>query len=322
MSIFCPFCLVEHELEGDKRNECKKGDKINTLPQTYIKAVQRGAAVYPIAVIGYTGCGKTTYLSSFIYALYHKLPREWFSILVLNQQTIDKIEKDYIPFLRRGNFPPQTARFFEEPLILKLTIPEKKLNVIKSKREVILVIYDTKGGNYDSVDTIKDNFPLIKLIPNLVLLADLYSMCTETIEISADMKLHSLANKLTLALDELDAPMKKKNLIVCFTKTDKFWDMKGAKEDFGPLSHSPLEPKSDLKSYGKEEIYKASEAIQVFIKEKYNNFFEVIDEHYGGYCFVASSNIGCCQVNDTGSTFCGEYSPLGVVDPLLWLLNI
>lgn len=314
MNIFCPYCLVEHE-----GNECKKeGGETKKLPQTYIKAIQRGALIYPIAVIGYKGCGKTTYLSSLIYALYHKLPHEWFSILALNQQTIDKIEKNYIPTLRRGNFPPPTARFFEEPLILKLTIPDK--NIIKYKREVILVIYDTMGGNYESVDTIKDNFPLIKLIPNLVVLTDLYSMCNEATEISADLKLHSLANKLTLALDELDAPMKKINLIVCFTKTDKFWDMKGAKEDFGPLSHRPSEPKTDLKSYSKEEIYKDSEDIQAFIKKKYDNFFEVIDEHYGGYCFVASSNVGC-KPDEQTNTF-SNYNPLRVVDPLLWLLTI
>ena len=315
MSIFCPFCLTEHE-----GNECKKaGGETKKIPQTYIKAIQKGALIYPIAVIGYKGCGKTTYLSSLIYALYHKLPHEWFSILALNQQTIDKIEKNYIPTLRRGSFPPPTARFFEEPLILKLIIPEKRLNVIKSKREVILVIYDTMGGNYESVDTIKDNFSLIKLIPNLVVLADIHSMCTEATEISADMKLHGLANKLTLALDELGAPMKKKNLIVCFTKTDKFWDVQSAKEDFGPLSHMPLEPKSNLMNYGKE-IYKTSEDIQSFIKEEYHNFLEVIDEHYGGYCFVASSNVGC-KPNEQTNTF-SNYNPLRVVDPLLWLLTL
>lgn len=316
MSIFCPFCLTEHE-----GTECKKeGSETKKIPKTYMKAIQGGALIYPIAVIGYKGCGKTTYLSSLIYALYQKLPHDWFSILVLNQQTIDKIEKNYIPTLRSGNFPPPTARFFEEPLILKLTIPDKKFNFIKSKREVILVIYDTMGGNYESVDTIKDNFPLIKLIPNLVVLADIHSMCTEAREISADMKLHSLANKLTLALDELDAPTKKKNLIVCFTKTDKFWDMKDAKKDFGPLSQKPLEPKSDLMSYGREEIYKTSEDIRTFINKSYHNFLEVIDEHYGGYCFVASSNVGC-KPDEQSNTF-STYNPLRVVDPLLWLLTI
>lgn len=319
MSIFCPFCLTEHV-----GNECKQGEETKKVPQTYIKAIQKGVPIYPISVIGYTGCGKTTYLSSLIYTLYHKLPNEWISILALNQQTIKKIEEDYIPRLRHGNFPPPTAQFFEEPLILKLASPEKKFNIIPRKREVILVIYDTKGGTYDTVDTIKDNFPLIGLIPNLILLVDLYTLCTETTttKISADMKLHSIINKLTLALDELHSPTKKKNLIICFTKTDRFWDLEGAKEDFGPLARRHSEPKFDLKRYCEEEICKASEDIQKdVVKKKYNNFFEVIDAHYGGYCFVASSNIGC-KPDEKTNTFSDEYNPLRVVDPILWLLTL
>lgn len=317
MSIFCPFCLTEHA-----GSECKKEEgTTNKIPKTYINAALKGVPIYPIAVIGYRGCGKTTYLSSLIYALYHKLPQEWISILALNQQTIKKIETDYIPVLRRGNFPPPTTKFFEEPLILKLTIPEKKINIIRAKREIILIIYDTMGETYDSVDTIKNKFPLISLIPNLVILVDLFSICTEATEISADMKLHSLVNRLTLALDELSAPTKKKNLIVCFTKTDKFWDLEEAEEDFGPLAYKPLEPKSDLKRYCKEELYRTSEDIQRFIKKNYNNFFKALDENYGGYCFIASSNIGC-KPNENINTFSGGYNPLGVVDPILWLLTI
>jgi hypothetical protein len=320
MSIFCPFCLTEHV-----GNKCDRGGETKKIPQAYIKAIQKGVPIYPISVIGYTGCGKTTYLSSLIYALYNKLPKEWISIFALNQETIKKIEEDYIPRLMRGNFPPPTAQFFEEPLILKLTIPEKKFNIIPCKRETILVMYDTKGGTYDTVDAIKDNFPLIGLIPNLILLVDLHCLCTET-TIPVDMKLHSIVNKLTLALGELhstsDSATKKKNLIICFTKTDKFWDLKGAKEDFGPLAHRPSEPQFDLRRYCEEEICKASNNIQKnVVEKKYNNFFEMINEHYGGYCFVASSNIGC-KPDEKTNTFRGEYNPLRVVDPILWFLTV
>jgi GTPase SAR1 family protein len=314
MSIFCPFCLKDHE-----GNECKQGEDIKKIPQTYIKAFQKGAFVYPIAVVGYKGCGKTTYLSSLIYALYHKLPNSWISILALNQQTIDKIERDYIPRLKTGNFPPPTVQFFEEPLLLKITVSAEKFK-IPYKKETILVLYDTQGGTYDTIDTIKDNFPLISLIPNLILLVDLYTLCKTTT--SPDMALHSIVNKLIIALDELHSSAKEKNLIVCFTKTDQFWDLKGAEQDFGPLAHRPPEPNSDLSliKYCKKEIYKTNKDIEEFIKEKYNNFFEAINDNFGGYCFIHSSNIGSKPKEDT-NTFT-NYNPLGVVDPILWILSI
>lgn len=317
MGIFCPFCLSEH---SDSNRKCLQTGK--EIPQSYEKALQRGALIYPIAVIGYKGCGKTTYLSSLIYALYNKLPNDWISLLVLNQSTLDKIEKSYIPTLRKGFFPPPTSKFFEEPLIIKVNYSLTKLGLLKLKREAILIFYDTMGGNYDSVDSIKDNFPLIKNIPNIIVLVDLYSMHFSSDGIPADMKLHSLINKLTLALDELGSSSKEKNLIVNFTKIDRFWDMGKDKEDFELLTQLPSDYDSEMSfiRFYKKVILERNYSLFRFIKRKYNNFFEIIDNEYGGYSFFTSSSVGS-KPSEKDNTF-QVYNPLGVVDPLLWMLCI
>ncbi|MCX7833206.1 MAG: hypothetical protein N2490_03235 [Ignavibacteria bacterium] len=317
MNIFCPFCLNEHP-DVDK----KCSDTGKAIPQTYINAFKRGALIFPVAVIGYKGCGKTTYLSSLVYALYNKLPTKWLSIMILNQSTLDRIEREYIPTLRNGNFPPPTSKFFEEPLILKLSYSMTKFSFFETKREAILILYDTMGGNYDRVDTIKENFPLIKNIPNIIVLIDLYSMELERNKIPVDMKLHSLVNKLYLALDDLDSSAKEKNIIVNFTKIDKFWNMNKNHDDFKPLTEEPMEYTKDMTLYGfyKNVIEKRSEVLSNFVKEKYSNFFEIIDQEYGGYCFITSSSVGT-KPNEETNTF-SHYNPLGVVDPLLWLLCI
>jgi len=317
MNIFCPFCLSEH---SDSNRKCSKTGK--EIPLSYVKALQRGALIYPIAVIGYKGCGKTTYLSSLVYALYNKLPNDWISLLVLNQSTLDKIEKSYIPTLKKGFFPPPTSKFFEEPLIIKVSYSLTRYGLLESKREAILILYDTMGGNYDSVDSIKDNFPLIKNIPNIIVLVDLYSMQFSTDTIPAGMKLHSLINKLTLALDELESSGKDKNLIVNFTKVDRFWNMAKDKEDFEPLTQLPPDYDSEvsLASFYKRVILEKSSSLSQFIKKRYNNFFEIIDHEYGGYCFLTSSSVGS-KPNEEDNTF-QVYNPLGVVDPLLWMLCI
>lgn len=317
MNIYCPYCLSRH---SDTERMCPQTKK--NIPTTYIKALKRGALIYPVSIIGYKGCGKTTYLSSLIYALYNKLPSDWLSIMVLNQSTLDKIEKNYIPTLRNGNFPPPTSKFFEEPLILKLAYFSVKYGFIKYKREAILILYDTMGGNYDSVDSIKENFPLIKNIPNIIVLVDLYSMEFDDGKLPVGMKLHSLINKLTLALDDLGASAKGKNLIVNFTKIDKFWDNEKYKNSFGPLTEIPIDYNSEkgLISFSKDIIFKRSDSLSDFIEKKYNNFFEIIDAEYGGYCFLTSSSVGS-KPDEKTNTFT-HYNPLGVVDPILWLLSI
>lgn len=311
MDIFCPFCLSVH---NESCSETKR-----KIPQTYVKACERGALIYPIAVIGYTGCGKTTYLSSLVYALYNKLPSDWISLLVLNQSTLDKIEKSYIPTLKKGFFPPPTSKFFEEPLIIKVNYSLTKYGFLTSKREAILILYDTMGGNYDSVDSIKDNFPLIKDIPNVIVLIDLYSMHFDTDGIPADMKLHGLINKLTLALDELESSGKEKNLIVNFTKIDRFWDMARDEEDLKALTQLTCDYDSGMSliSFYKSVIVEKSNSLSQFIKKRYGNFFEIICNEYGGYCFITSSSVG--SKPDEKNTF-RVYNPIGVVDPILWLL--
>lgn len=351
MSILCPFCLAEHggdicntcpfcltQYDENRKCKCGKGKGEKSIPHSYINAFQKGVAVYPIVTIGYKGCGKTTYLSSLIYSLYHLLPDEWISIRPLNQETIKKIEEEYVPALQMGEFPSPTDVVFEEPLILEIKIyKEKGLRFFRGKKEVILVVYDTKGGTYFKVDTIKNDFPLIKRIPNLILLIDLFGIEARIVtkevdrpspKITADMQLHGLVNRLSLALDELDASKKQKNLIICFTKADEFWDSKDAEEDFGPLAKRPPRLEGDMEKYCTEKLIQTSEEIEKKVKQKYNNFFEIIVDNYGGYFFVSSSNIGrkpaIKEIKDGNPVFhfVGGYNPMGVADPIMWLLSI
>ncbi len=312
-SIICPFCLTEHS--NEKCNQFNKD-----IPRSYIKSIKEGALVCPVAVIGYKGCGKTTFLSSLIYTLYNRLPQNWVSLFAVNQSTLDKIEETYIPILLDGHFPPPTSKFFEEPLILNLKFNISKYGLFTEKKEVIVTLFDTMGGNYDSVDKILNNFPLIKLVPNIIVLIDLYSMHNSKEKLPIDMKLTSLINKLKLALDELDVSSSDKNLLVIFTKSDIFWYDEVFKNDFGPIAQKPLDysSSSSLSSFINEAEIR-SNLIGKFLKKKYNNFYEIIVDNFGGYFFIAASSVGS-KINPKLNSF-EQFNPLGVVDPLLWLIT-
>ena len=324
MSRLCPFCLLEHD-----GTECNQGKISLKIPRPYINAVDRRVPVYPLVFIGYKGCGKTTFLSSLIYSI-NNLPDSWFSLRPLNQSTISKIEELYIETLKKGRFPRPTEGFIEEPLLLELTYRSYSLwELLRNPtRRAILVIYDTMGGAFDQVDSIASQLPIIKNTSNLVLLVDLSTFDLSKDNQFIDQTLLNLATKMALALEELGSDPRSKNLVVCFTKTDEFWDLNGVGGGFGPLAELPLDTTGHKKNFYRNNIISSSRSIQTYLREHYRRFHDFVTENYEGYLFVRSSNIGCKTsdevVNDaTVKTFSGDsYNPRGVIDPILWLLSL
>ena len=309
MEILCPFCLKEHS-----GSECKReGKDTKRIPQSYIKMVSRGIPVYPIVVIGYKGCGKTTFLCSFIYSLFES---HFFHIEPLDQETINRIRKDYYPTLvdRKTFLPPTSAeRVFEEPLLLELHINQKKRFGFPSK-EIILLMYDVSGETYDEINNVVVKLPFIAQIPNLILLIDLYSMYIKHRD-KVEIELQGLVSTIKRALDELDSSPKKKNAIVCFTKSDECW----GKDGFGPLSKQDtlLE---NFDEYCKSMVDK-SDIIEGFLKKNrlYDDFYKSIVKDFGGWFFIDTSSVGG-RINHEKNTF-DKFSPYRVIDPILWLLN-
>lgn len=319
MSILCPFCLEEHE-----RKECEieyketGTKKTMTIPQEYINSVIKGVPVYPITVVGYTGCGKTAFLSSFIYSLYNQIPPDW-DRLCLDQRTISKIRDEYIKIMtEKGEFPPPTKDFFEEPLLVKVTFP-KKGAIRQVKKNAILVMYDVKGETYNEVDYVIKNFPLISKIPNFLLLVDLFKTYKESGGAALDMLLYSLVNQLYIALIEMKANPKTKNIVICFSKTDKLRKLEG---DFGQLSRKLSVSGYDFEKDSNEGIINTSKEIEKFVKEKWKNSYGIITGYFGGYLFVSSSAVGEPPVVINDKEKIEVYDPMRVIDPLLWLLTI
>lgn len=309
MEILCPFCFKEHS-----GNKCEReGKDTKRIPQSYIKMVSRGVPVYPVVVIGYKGCGKTTFLCSFIYSLFDS---HFFHIEPLDQETINRIRHDYYPTLvdRKTFLPPTSAeRVFEEPLLIELNINQKKRFFAKNK-ELILLMYDVSGETYNEINNVVTKLPFIARIPNLIILIDLYSMYIKHQD-KVEIELQGLVSTIKRALDELDSPPKTKNAIVCFTKSDECW----GKEGFGPLA------KRDALSENFEEYCKnmadKSNAIEEFLKnsKRYDDFYKAIVKDFGGWFFIDTSSVGG-KINHEKNTF-DTFSPYRVSDPILWLLN-
>lgn len=312
MEILCPYCLKEHS-----ENVCKReGKDPKKIPQSYIKKVSKGVPVYPIVVIGYKGCGKTTYLCSLIYSLFKST---FFHVEPLDQETINRVRHDYFPTLfdKKTFLPPTSAeRVFEEPLLLEVHLNQKKgFGFYVKNREVILLIYDVSGETYKGISNVVNKLPFIAQIPNLILLIDLYAMYSEHLD-KLEIELQGIVSTVKRALDELESPLKRKNALVCFTKSDDCW----GKDGFGPLKERDKTLSNDLELYMKNMINRSNK-IESFLAENsiYDDFYKSIDKDFGGMFFIDTSSVGG-KVNHEKNTF-DTIEPYRVIDPILWLLN-
>jgi GTPase SAR1 family protein len=322
--ITCPFCLKEHNLDSleNHRNGgkmCERDEVSGAIPRSYINHYLNGVPVIPLLLAGYRGCGKTHYLSSLIHSCFDLVPPSWFSMRALNQDTIDTIQQDYIPSLINGFFLPPTDAL-KEPLMIELSIAKR--SILQPARKVVLLLFDVPGGFFEDETAIHQTMgSFISGVINIALLVDLPSIERKMQEsYPADLQIFGLVNKLINALENIQVDSKEKNIIVCFTKMDEFWDLPYAEDDFGSIAVKPLSINKDI-SMGSyiSEMYKSSFDMEKVIGQRYKNFYGLIKEYFAGYFFVKSSNIGS-QVNQNENTF-QSFHPMGVIDPAFWLLR-
>jgi hypothetical protein len=219
---------------------CEK--KNRHIPRSFVESLKKKLPLVYFFTIGYSGHGKTCFLSSLFYFLYHFVVQKWqdFSLLGLNQETLDKLHKTYIDVLEDLRLPAKTPIMFPEPLILKAQkvpfLNGKKLFSNKPQ-DLVLVFYDAGGGTFDMDQKITENLPVIKNMPTLVFLIDLPGMLGKepggkTANQAAERKIHGLLNVVHNAIEKL-GQQKKKKLIICFTKADL---MAGDEDRYGPLA--------------------------------------------------------------------------------------
>ncbi len=315
MNILCPYCLEDKEHKDNKCGYWERWGRSDLrIPQSYINLVSKGIPVYPVVVVGYTTCGKTTYLCSLINELFES---KFFHIEALNQDTISTIRNRYLDTLRnqrRFLEPTLEARVLEDPLLIKLEIFQKSWFGLSRSKKLILILYDVSGGTYRDINTIIERFPLISKIPNLIILIDLYGIYTKYPNMF-EAELQALITTVKNALEELGSSLEHKNAIICFTKADEIW----GKENFGPLSEKDKLPIDDLNEYYINMIERAKKIEDYLSKNSsYDDFYRSVMA-FGGYFFISCSSVGG-RVDHKTNTF-DVFNPYRVIDPLLWLIK-
>ena len=128
--FLCPFCMKYHHYS---KIQCP--EKKIRIPSVYLEDSKRGVPIVVMLTIGYSGHGKTCFLSSFFHTLYRgKISEKWpgFSFIGLTMETLNRIHSEYVNILDHGRLPPKTPIMFPTPLILKFQqIPLKVKSFFK-----------------------------------------------------------------------------------------------------------------------------------------------------------------------------------------------
>lgn len=320
-NLRCPYCLREHPLEA---RECETLGV--AIPRSYATELRRGAKTTNMLTIGYSGHGKTCYLASLIYSLYHGEPiKRWdgFSYLGLNDATLDMVQEQYVSKLALGKLPDATREFAPYTLILQLNdIPLATrvgpMTLKYAPRELILNMYDAMGEVFEQQQTISDNIQILAEIENLVLLFDLARVRRDALTSGKgpEQQLHNLLSRVLSAISELDQ-VGRKGIVVCFTKSDEFWN----KPDYGPLAVKPTMPLAGAPMMGEyiRELDRRSKEIGDWVRAEYPSVYNALVRYFSPVRFTCVSALGTAPGDDR--TVAGM-RPSGIVDPLLSLLRI
>lgn len=322
MNKICPFCMNKHELSF-----CNVKNKV--IPRSFVESLKKNLPVIYFFTIGYSGHGKTCYLSSLFYFLYHYIVEKWqnFSLLGLNQETLEKLHRTYIDALEDLRLPAKTPIMFPEPLIVKA----QKIPILKSRglffkknTDMVFVFYDAGGGTFEVDKKIEENLPVIRSMQTLIFLIDLAGMVNkkenrEGALQAADRKIHSLLNIIHNTIDKL-GQRKKKKLILCFTKADL---MTGDEATFGPLAcweddHFPDDfPDPRNMDFYLTELLQFSRLIEQYFSTSYPMVYNTLKNNFKEIYFSTFSALGS---NPEGGTI-KKLEPKRVFDPIFLTMH-
>ena len=323
--LLCPFCMKYHHYSV---LECP--EKRTPIPFVYIEDAKRGVPIVVMLTIGYSGHGKTCFLSSFFHTLYRgNLSEIWpgFSFIGLTMETLNKIHNEYVNILEHGHLPPKTPIMFPTPLILKFQqMPLKVKSFFKKyfkgvsieQDELICIFYDIGGGTFEVDEKIKHNIPVLVEVKTLVFLISLPRIqdAAQT-RISAVQQLHKLLNTIVLAIGKI-GQQKKKDLLVCFTMGDEMWNCRDNR--YGQLSipiQHEIPTAEDIAGFF-SEFHNDSDLLSQHIRESFTPFFNAIENNFRSVRFTTISALGN-QPTETGEIT--HLTPTNIFDPFLALLQ-
>jgi hypothetical protein len=314
-------------LHDERMMRCTINNVTNNVPKAFVEDVIRGVPVIPIFTIGSSSHGKTCYLSSIFWNLYHgNIHKVWpgFTFDGLNRGTLENIRKNYVDLLQSNKLPAKNPVKFPEPIIVRFPGMPNRYHGLRNvffynpitQRDVIFVFYDVSGDVFLQEEDILRYLPILNRTNSLIFLISLPLLDLQVNETheknSVVTEMHSLLQVVTLALESNRVQMKRKKLILSFIWADEMW---GHENKYGPLAEKitrGLPTISEMPDYFRD-LTSQSKDIERYLSEKYGIFYNLCKQ-FGALSCVSVSALG--QKPNSDGTI-NNITPYHIMDPIL-----
>jgi len=319
MEVRCPYCLSETRAElkpgtGYCCPECQEA-----LPRDY---VDRSNSRARIGLVGFTGHGKTVYLTSLFYTLRVLSNRDiWrnFSWRTCDDHT-HKIKYSDVRKFENSKLPQSTPENFPRPALIHL-------QNVPSMGDIFLTFYDTAGRVYESTEKITDMgrfvahadtvFFLISLSESGLGNCDMADVSFE-MERLLDIYIRGVYEKMHVDLSD------NQEMVVLLTKADEI--------DILPEDLHNLLNRSSCNwwisdgSGGMEsklrDLDNYSDRIRKWLRsEGCGGFVNLAENNFKGVKYTLISSTGASPMGDTLVTKLEPEHPKGVINPLVFAMR-
>jgi len=323
--IRCPYCLeiVDPTVENKDHtpvyicpnNECKAA-----LPRDL---VEKKIPQATIGLVGFTGHGKTVYLTSLFYIL--KILRrdkrnpwgEDFNWESLDDNT-HKIMCEHVPLFEASKLPDSTPENFPHPALIQFTNTPFFKNYFLS-------FYDTAGRVYEETEKIAETGRFVahsEVVLFIISIKDCGTSWADKMESLLETYIRAVYDKLRVDLK------KNQHLIVVLTKADSLIRLPTGLKNFLQngsyewyLVNNPNEEKSIVRAKVRE-LKEHSRGIKEWLeKNNCRGFTNLAKQKFKSVEYTIVSSTGAEPIGNRLATKLKPQDPKRVLDPFLWALE-
>lgn len=319
MNVICPYCLneVSPQIKKGVGYCCTVKGCGEGLPKDYIDP--RNLKVR-IGLIGFTGHGKTVYLTSLFYTLRvlsNKNIWKNFSWRTCDDYT-HKIKYSDVRNFEKSKLPKSTPENFPRPALLHL-------QNVPAIGDIFLSFYDTAGRVYESTDKITDMGRFVAHSDNVFFIISLNESGFGKDGYDAGFEMERLLDTYIRGVyEKLDADLSKQEMVVLLTKADELNTLPEDLEIFlnkGSCNWWITKGAADLKRRF-EELDDYSKKIKKWlISEDCGGFVNLAENNFKSVNYTLISSTGAKPVGDSLITNLEYDHPKRVIDPLVFAMR-
>ena len=269
-------------------------------------------------MVGYTGHGKTVYITSLFYQL-QALDAFWDNYYF---ETLDDFTHDImfekVLELKKGNLFSGTPINFPEPAFIRF-------NNMPTLGTQIVSMYDIGGGVFDNLDLMTQKGRYLAHSDTIFFIM---SLIEEDIYYDWNMRTMKLLDRyIHVVYSRFGANLsKKQNIVFVFTKSDELAKDEGERslsyEAADYFRNGTIEQFHNFDEYSFDQIRHNSDNIETWLRSNdCNGFINLAKNHFRSVNFVLTSALGDAPIKNKLVKELSPLDPKCVLDPFLWALH-